>query len=448
MISSFLHYALSLDFFQELLIACFLCLLPLKKRPLWGFRFGLGAALCLLVSWLAQIALSTQTDVLLLLSMVFFFLIAQLLAAALVFWRTGEVSLYDALYGTACAYAAQHFASSLPLLFSPAETGEYTSGTFFGGRGIPLIELALLCVVYLGFYLWVARRLPENGRYRADIRKTLPSVVLVFGFAMVLSLAAKLYRFQEISALSDGNGLFRVALLFDLLCCGFALWVQVSQRRQTKLEAEVELERRLRSQQREQYELSRESIALINRKCHDLKHQVAALRLMDDQARRDETLAAMEQSVMIYDSSVKTGNEVLDTVLTEKSLACERDQIRWTCMADGAALSFMDPIDLYTLFGNALDNALESVRAIADPERRVLAVTLQKRRNIAFLQIENYCDRAPVMRDGLPVSTKAADGYHGFGMKSIQDIAERYGGTIDMTVEGGIFLLCILLPLP
>lgn len=117
-------------------------------------------------------------------------------------------------------------------------------------------------------------------------------------------------------------------------------------------------------------------------------------------------------------------------------------------MADGAALSFMDPIDLYTLFGNALDNALECVRTISNPERRVLAVTLQRKRDMVFLQFENFCDSPPDLRDGLLRSTKADDGFHGFGMKSIRAIAERYGGTIDITAEGGIFLLCILLPLP
>lgn len=444
-----LRFAFSLDFLQELLLACLLCLLPLKKRPLWGLRFALGTTACVLGSWLAQLVLPPVGSVTAALPMVLVFLVCQLTAAALVFWRTAEVSLYDALYGTACAYAAQHFASTLCIFFTGA--GEASSGTgssFYGGNGIAPAELLVLCGVYALFFLLVARRLPEDGRYRADMRRTLPSLLLVFGFAMVLSLVAKVYGIGTGELTPGILVLYCVCALFDLLCCGFVLWVQVSQRRQARLEAEVELERRLRAQQREQYELSRESIALINRKCHDLKHQVSALRLIDDKTRRDASLDAIERSVMIYDSVVKTGNEVLDTVLTEKCLICERDGVRWTCMADGAALSFMDSVDLYTLFGNALDNAIESVRTISDPEKRILAVTLQKKRDMAFLQIENFCDRPVPLRDGLPVSTKPEDGFHGFGMKSIRDIAERYGGTIDITVDGGIFLLCILLPLP
>ena len=440
----FLRFAVGMDFLQELLVAALLFLLPLKKRRLWGGRFALGAFACILASYLIQLPLSARPMNSAALPLVLSYLLFQLGAVVLVFWHAADLSLYDALYGTICAYAVQHFTTSAALIF-PQTTA---TSTFFGGKGILPLELPFVAALYGIFYLLVARRLPEDGQYRADVRRTLPSLVLVLSFAMVLSLVAKFYGLDTTRLTVNMLVLYGVCILFDLLCCGFVLWGQISWRRQARLEALVESERRLRQQQRQQYQLSRESIELINRKCHDLKHQVAALRCIDDKTRRDASLDEIERSVMIYDSAVNTGNEVLDTVLTEKSLACERDQIRWTCMAEGAALDFMDPIDLYTLFGNALDNAMENVRRIRDPEKRILAVTLQKKRDLAFLQIENYCDRSPELRDGLPVSTKPADGNHGFGVKSIREIVTRYGGTMDLSVEDGIFLLCILLPLP
>ena len=112
---------------------------------------------------------------------------------------------------------------------------------------------------------------------------------------------------------------------------------------------------------------SAENVDLINRKCHDLKHQIAALRRISDRREREESIQALEQSVMIYDSVVKTGNDILDTVLTEKSLLCESRGITLTCVADGDCLDFMDGVDIYTIFGNALDNAIESVTPLDDP---------------------------------------------------------------------------------
>ena len=90
------------------------------------------------------------------------------------------------------------------------------------------------------------------------------------------------------------------------------------------LQHELDVQQQLWHKSREQYQLSAENVDLINRKCHDLKHQIAALRRISDRrGAGEESIQALEQSVMIYDSVVKTGNDILDTVLTEKSLLCE-----------------------------------------------------------------------------------------------------------------------------
>ena len=102
-----------------------------------------------------------------------------------------------------------------------------------------------------------------------------------------------------------------------------------------------------------QYRQSRESIDVINRKYHDLKHQIAVLRAEQDPARRSAFLDQMEEEIQHYEAQNKTGNSVLDTVLTGKSLYCAKHQIKLTCVADGARLAFMDVMDICTLFGNA-----------------------------------------------------------------------------------------------
>ena len=84
----------------------------------------------------------------------------------------------------------------------------------------------------------------------------------------------------------------------------------------------------LMKQQEEQYEITRDNIDMINQKCHDLKHQVRALRGLADDESKERYLKELEQSVEIYGAIVKTGNDVLDTILTEKSLSCQAKGIR------------------------------------------------------------------------------------------------------------------------
>ncbi len=55
-------------------------------------------------------------------------------------------------------------------------------------------------------------------------------------------------------------------------------------------------------------------------------------------------------------------------------------------MADGSAVSFIDPIDLYTMLGNALDNAIESAAKISDPQKRLISVNIWKKRTNGFYQ--------------------------------------------------------------
>ena len=129
-----------------------------------------------------------------------------------------------------------------------------------------------------------------------------------------------------------------------------------------------------------QYRQSRESIDVINRKYHDLKHQIAVLRAEEDPARRSAFLDQMEEEIQHYEAQNKTGNSVLDTVLTGKSLYCAKHQIKLTCVADGARLSFMDVMDICTLFGNALDNAIECELSIPDKEKRLIHLEVYAKR--------------------------------------------------------------------
>ena len=126
----FLRFAVSMDFLQELLVAALLFLLPLKKRRLWGGRFALGAFACILASYLIQLPLSARPMNSAALPLVLSYLLFQLGAVVLVFWHAADLSLYDALYGTICAYAVQHFTTSAALIF-PQTTA---TSTIFGVR--------------------------------------------------------------------------------------------------------------------------------------------------------------------------------------------------------------------------------------------------------------------------------------------------------------------------
>ena len=140
--------------------------------------------------------------------------------------------------------------------------------------------------------------------------------------------------------------------------------------------------------EQEQYRLSKENIALINHKCHDLKHQIRAIRGASKEDM-DKYLAEMEELDQIYESIVKTGNEVLDTILTEKSLYCRERGITVSCVADGSQMEFINTVDLYAILGNALDNAIEAVEKFRQQEMRQIDVLIHRQQSFLVIQILN-----------------------------------------------------------
>lgn len=196
--------------------------------------------------------------------------------------------------------------------------------------------------------------------------------------------------------------------------------------------------------QKKQYETSIASAEIINRKCHDLKYQIAALKDMKSSTERNEVIEDLEKAVLVYDSQIKTGSDRLDIILSEKSALCESCGIEFGCMVDGTALAFMADTDLYVLLGNALDNAIEAAAKLPR-EDRFISLRVEKQGSMVRVSLENSCAGEVVREeDGLPATTKEDRYYHGFGVRSIKSIAEQYGGSMSIQAECGRFRLSLL----
>lgn len=300
----------------------------------------------------------------------------------------------------------------------------------------------LLLPLLLEVVVWatLGRILPVKGHYKVGPRQLLSALLIAALMAAIYQITLYLPPAQDLN---------RWLLLF--LCQVYAatvLYLQNALFRKSALQQEVDTMNLLWHQQKSQYDMAKADVELINRKCHDLKHQVAALRAMDSAAARKPYLQEIETLVEQYDSIVKTGNEVLDTILTQKSRYAEAQHIRLNCVAEGSATAFMDPVDLYTMLGNALDNAIEYVEAIQEEEKRIIDVLIHTRQRFLTITVTNPLHSVPVFEGGLPVTTKAKNGYHGYGIKSIRRTAEKYGGFLTIDTAADSFTLRLLLPLP
>lgn len=342
-------------------------------------------------------------------------------------WCVYQVRFREALYCGACAYLMEHLSYCVRILLEPMLPGWFMQT---GGSGYFLT----LAGVYFMIYWFFARRMMPDGELAATARDSLLLTLITLAVVAGMSIAASTYQFETAHA------------VYSCFCCTAVLFGQLQQQRKIKSQSELALQRQMWSLHKTQYEMSRESIEIINRKCHDLKHQVAALKHIQNPERRGEVIDSLQSAVMIYDAALETGNEILDTVLTEKSLICTRHEIALSCIADGKRLAFLDPVDLYTLVGNALDNAIEAVLPLP-PAERLIRLRVQEKAGLVFLRIENPYSGVLELRDGLPITRKEDRQNHGFGLKSIRDVAEKYRGFLNLETEGSLFVLRLSFPL-
>lgn len=340
-----------------------------------------------------------------------------------------DVKPYSAIFCALCACAIQHVAFDVTQMF-----------WYLGSRN-HVLQLISYLVVYVAFYYFFVRRIYDSRNIEISRSSLFPmgTIILIVWIISVVEMAP----YMNIEAASQNHFLFR---LLDALCCIYVLWVQVSQKEKLMLQKDVDGIKLALSLQSEQYEMKTETIDRINQKCHDLKHQIAALKSMSAEDERDDYIKELENDIMIYDSSVNTGNKQLDIILMDKMLLCKGHEISITCMADGSRLGFMSSQDIFALFGNALDNAITASIKLQEKAKRIIDLKIISQNDIMVIQVQNYYDGILKFKDGLPQTTKYNKDEHGFGMKSMRYTAQKYNGTITASGKDGIFTLQILLP--
>ncbi len=353
-----------------------------------------------------------------------------------------KITLSDALFMGIAGYSVQHI--------------EYIVVNEVVARGIwkdlteHLFLYVVICVITcVIWYYWIARIFATRLKACGGILYEDHILMVLFFLAMFVVLFFTSFLGQDI--FTNGRGDYRHVnyrgATYDFFSCVLVLVVQYSIFQISTLSREKEIVKQLLCERQKQYKLSKENIDIINQKCHDLKHQIQALK----EAKSEELehyINEVEDSIMIYDTVVKTENEVLNTILSEKSLYCEKHQIRLSCIVDSNQLDFMSTLDIYVLLGNAIDNAIECVSKHKDKEKRVISFTISANGSFLCIQTNNYYEENISIIYGIPVTSKKNQAYHGFGIKSMKHLVEKYGGTLYTNMENEIFMLQIVIPIP
>lgn len=250
----------------------------------------------------------------------------------------------------------------------------------------------------------------------------------------------------------DARQTYHLALYALVIACGVStiysqhsilLHSQSEQLRQ-KIEYENQILAQLSRDAFHQYTSLKETMDFLNLRCHDVKHQLHGF--VRDGVENAQYFDQLIDTIQVYDCVIKTGNEALDVVLTDAALRCNGAGISFTCLADASLLSGMETADIYSLFGNAVDNAVEYLRTV-ELDGKFLRIHVEAKGGFTLIRAENYF-QGQLLRDaeGALQTTKRERAGHGYGIKSMELIAQKYGGTLTIKAEDHMFQLLILLP--
>lgn len=408
----------------------------LKKKNPFILRYIISILLCLEISFIFPLF---SDNAFYISSMFFIFWIVVYLMMIFCLQENKKNLLFISIIG----YTTEHIAYELYLFIVTifgivnGENGIYSfqNKFLFINYQDAICYFASYLVIYFFAYLFFSRKIKGNEGIR--INNPLFLIIGIIFIFIDISLNAFVDNYSK--ANFDKTYICTIAIINILLCIMFEFFAFETSTRQ-ELRKNLDVISQMKYNEEKQYELSKENIALINQKCHDLKYFIR--NYGNNQTLNPQVIEEISQSIEIFDSNIKTGNNALDIIFTEKSLLCYKNNIRFTCIADGKLLSFMDDVDAYSLFGNLVDNAIEALKDEA--QKRVISLIIKGQGDFVSISIQNFFSKQLRFENGLPITTKKDKNYHGYGMQSIKMICEKYNGTLSINTNDNIFSVNIL----
>lgn len=360
-----------------------------------------------------------------------------------------DISWSMVIFCTMAAYTTQHFTYEAFNFFENVFNVSQQNGIFGYGQGEqmstifnPVVLVLYFCTyadIYWLFFILFARQIKKDEDFK--MKKTSLLVVMMGLLAVDVIINAFLTFYSE----DNYNKTYMmIEEMYNMICCIIILVVQFVFVRDTKLEQQLAFTNNLMEQQRKHYEQDKANVERLNIKAHDLKHQIMGLGSKEYISK--EELEDISEAVSLYDKSYRTENDALNIVLMEKQNICDKYKIKLSVIADGNSLSFMKESDIYSLFGNALDNAIEACEELPE-EKRYISLVISKKNKFTHISIQNFYEGDIQMKDGLPITKKKNKEDHGFGVKSMQIVVDKYNGDISFQGKDGIFLLNIIMPI-
>jgi len=397
---------------------------PLRKRERW-----LVWLLPIFALFLVVMGINFQAEGI-------WWLVSQLiqyLSIALMVFLCTKISvagdLYCAIWILVCGETVHELWLCFRLFFREVDTSLW----------MDIVSLLLFSAIFFFFISrTIARWMPQGDIYQIGPRQLI-SAILLGGLCISMSHYFLVPRERDVG----------IAIIF-LICqayCISLLYLQTELFKKSQMEKDLEAMNFLYSCEQQQYAAAVQNVNMVSQKCQELEQMIDQMQQYLPEDLRREPQGQLQDAMRACDLMLRTGNAVLDIVLTEKSMLAQMYGIQINCVADGKLLNFMEVVDIYAVFSNALDNAIEAVRLLQDENHRLIDVLIHESQNFLVINISNPLISPLQFEEDLPVTTKSRNSFHGYGLKVLRRTIEKYHGIFSIETSGKMFTLKVLIPL-
>lgn len=158
---------------------------------------------------------------------------------------------------------------------------------------------------------------------------------------------------------------------------------------------------------------------------HDIKHHLSAVNAMENIEDVKQYLSGIQSEFDEYQYIGKSKNKMLDLILGKYSQICKMNSIDFSVDIRSSNLSFIEDNDLTSMLSNLLDNAVEAAK---ETDNAVIRFATKKEKNFVIISIMNSSSHIPKAQGEKLLTTKPDSSFHGYGTKSIEKTAKKYGG--------------------
>lgn len=179
---------------------------------------------------------------------------------------------------------------------------------------------------------------------------------------------------------------------------------------------------------------------------HDYRNHINNMKIQLTECNYDKLsdyLNELADDLDNVDTVIKTGNVMADAILNSKLSVAQKLNVRLNVKAAVPDNLPISDVELCSVLGNMLDNAVESCGTLPE-EERFMRIYIGKLKGQLYLSVQNSAGKVRKEK-GSYLSTK--EGEHGYGLFRIDRIAKKYGGYVNRQNEEGVFATEIMIPL-